>query len=437
MKIIELYAENIKRLSAVEIAPNGALVQITGKNGNGKTSVLDAIWWALSSAKHIQSVPIRKGQNSALIRLDLGELKVTRTFRKAKGDADAVTTSLVVENADGARFPSPQRVIDDLVGALSMDPLEFMRADPREQLKTLRAFVPDVDFAALEKANADDFAKRTELNRNAKALRAQAAGIAVPAGTPSERVDETALVEELEKAGEHNADIERRKANRDRAAESIRALEVKRDDLIARADDLRRQADALTAQAGEADDEATALRKKLADADPLPEPIDTADVRRRIAEARDANAAVAKREARADVEKRAAAIEAQSEELTAAMDARKVKAADAVAKASFPVEGLSIGDDGVMLNGLPLDQASDAEQLRTSIAIAMAMNPKLRVLRVRDGSLLDDDAIKLLAGMAEDRDFQVWLEKVDSSGKVGFVIEDGSVVARPAADAAE
>lgn len=48
MKIVQLTAENVKRLTAVSIAPDGNLVQITGRNGQGKTSVLDAIWWALA-----------------------------------------------------------------------------------------------------------------------------------------------------------------------------------------------------------------------------------------------------------------------------------------------------------------------------------------------------------------------------------------------------
>jgi hypothetical protein len=79
------------------------------------------------------------------------------------------------------------------------------------------------------------------------------------------------------------------------------------------------------------------------------------------------------------------------------------------------------------LNGHPFVQASDAEQLRASIAIAISMNPQIRVIRVRDGSLLDEDSIKLVAELAEANDCQVWLERVDSSGKIGFVLEDGHV----------
>lgn len=76
---------------------------------------------------------------------------------------------------------------------------------------------------------------------------------------------------------------------------------------------------------------------------------------------------------------------------------------------------------------MPFDQASSAEQLRTSVAIAMAANPKLRVIRVQDGSLLDEEAMRILAEMAQAADYQVWIERVGVSGGVAIVIEDGTV----------
>src|SRR5262245_40607787 len=141
MKITKLIAENVKKLSVVEITPDGNLVQITGKNGQGKSSVLDAIWWALAGQTNIQAAPIRKGENEARIVLDLGEIIVRRTFRqKTKKDDsgaevadDGYTTAIVVENAQGARFPSPQRMLDGLLGALSFDPLAFANMDAKAQ----------------------------------------------------------------------------------------------------------------------------------------------------------------------------------------------------------------------------------------------------------------------------------------------------------------
>jgi hypothetical protein len=106
------------------------------------------------------------------------------------------------------------------------------------------------------------------------------------------------------------------------------------------------------------------------------------------------------------------------------LDQRK---ADALASAPMPVPGLSLGDDGLTLNGIPLKQACASEQLRVSVAVAMALNPKLRVITIRDGSLLDSVSKALLQQTATEQGYQVWLEAVDESGNVGVVIEDGMV----------
>lgn len=76
MRIIKLTAENVKRLKVVDITPKGDVVEITGPNESGKTSVLDSIWWAIAGERVIQSEPIRQGEEEARIRLDLGDIIV-------------------------------------------------------------------------------------------------------------------------------------------------------------------------------------------------------------------------------------------------------------------------------------------------------------------------------------------------------------------------
>jgi hypothetical protein len=61
----------------------------------------------------------------------------------------------------------------------------------------------------------------------------------------------------------------------------------------------------------------------------------------------------------------------------------------------------------------------------------MSANPKLRVLRIKDGSLLDENGLKLITEMADKNDYQVWVETVNTSGNVGVYLEDGSVVSTP------
>jgi hypothetical protein len=96
----------------------------------------------------------------------------------------------------------------------------------------------------------------------------------------------------------------------------------------------------------------------------------------------------------------------------------------------MPVEGLSLGDDDVFLGGIPFKQLSQAVKIKTSAAIAMAAKPRIRILCVREGALLDDDNFKLLTAMAQEAGYQLWVEVVDNNAQIGFIIEDGR--ARPA-----
>lgn len=422
LKIVSLQAENVKKLVAVRIDPRGNLVQITGRNGAGKTSVLDSIWWALGGLSNVQSAPIRKGAEKARIRLDMGEVVVTRTFgRKEEG---GFSTSIVVENGEGAQFPSPQRMLDSFLGSLTFDPLAFARMKPKEQFDALKDFVPGVDFANIDGLNRADFAKRTEVNRLAKSKATEAAAIAIPESVPAIKVDESAITDELAAVGEHNAQLERRKERREQVDADAKA---KREQAEAR----RHEAFKLNEEAERLDEEAATLEKQLATAEPLPETKDAAEVRARLDEAKRTNALVDQAARRTALIAEAEAYEQQAKDITARMAARDEEKRQAIGAAKLPVDGLGFGEDHITLNGVPFDQASDAEQLRASVAIAMAANPRLRVIRVRDGSLLDEEGLRIVEEMAGEREFQVWIERVDSSGKVGFVLEDGHVRATP------
>ena len=144
MRIVRLQAENVKRLRAVEIAPDGNVVVIAGRNAQGKSSVLDAIWMALaggSGAKET-SRPISDGEERASVVLDMGDIVVTRRWTSSG-------TTLEVTSPDGARYPSPQSLLDGLLGRLSFDPLAFAQQDPKGQLATLLSVV-DLPFDPAE-----------------------------------------------------------------------------------------------------------------------------------------------------------------------------------------------------------------------------------------------------------------------------------------------
>jgi hypothetical protein len=413
MKIIELRADNFRRLKAVAIRPTGDVVQIAGANGQGKTSVLDSIWVALKGRAVAGPEPIRKSEERATIRLDLGELTVWRTFSRDK--SGELTTGLKVTMADGMEVrKSPQAVLDALMGDLSFDPLAFARADAKAQFDMLKRLVPDFDFDENASERKRLFDERTDVNRLAKRDRASAANIILPIGDKPTAPDVGGKVEELRRAGVHNAEVASRKAERDRLRQEANSKFDEAERLRARAMSLENEARAADA---------------TADAMVILERIDTGPLAAEIMRAEATNGIIVLFNQREALERSAHGHELKSANLTneiTALDEAKIKA---IAKAKLPVDRLTLEDDAVKLNGLPFSQASHAEKLVASTAIAMALNPKLRVIRCYEGSTLDSKSLGIIAAMAKSRDYQVFIETVDETGNVGILIEDGEVAA--------
>lgn len=397
MKIVHLRAENIKRLVAVEVTPEGHVVRVTGRNGQGKSSLLDAIWFALGGREALPSKPIRAGADKASVVLDLGDYRVERRFTET--DSYLYVTS----TKDGAKYPSPQKLLDGLIGAYTFDPLAFCRQDAKTQGATLRRLV-GLDTTALDVERRKLYDERTEANRAAKQLKAQIDAAPWHAEIGTELVDVSALSAELTQAHEHNR----------RVVEAART-----------ADQLADLVDRLREQLRDAEARLKAANKAVLDAG---EETDTESMARELAEVAETNRKVEQNRQRERLWAQHEAAEARAGELDRRIDAIDEQKADLLAAAAFPLDELSIGDDGeITYQGIPLAQASSAEQLRVSLAIAMALNPKLRVIRITDGSLLDSSSFAMIEALAKDQDYQVWVEVVDESGDVGIVIEDGRV----------
>lgn len=396
MKIVRLTAENVKRLKAVEITPDGNVQVITGRNAQGKTSVLDAIWLALGggAASRETTRPIRDGEDKASVTLDLGDLTVTRTWA---GDR----TALTVKNADGTKYGSPQGVLDALVGRLSFDPLEFTRLSAREQVAALLDLVElDVDLDALAADRAAAYEERAEVGRQGKAIGA----VVVDKSLPAEETSATEIIAKIRAAQEaHRADAE--------ARGSLAIAETKVSELRAEL----------------ANWEATvASRQAVVDESPDELP-DVGHWEARLATVEETNAAVRANNVAIDRAARKAELRVQYDMLTARIEQIDREKSSALAKATFPVQGLGFDDGGVTFQGVPFSQASAAEQIRVSLAMAMSLNPKLRVIRILDGSLLDADNLALIGEMAAAQDYQVWIERVGDASSIGVVIEDGAV----------
>lgn len=426
MKILRLTAENIKRLQVVEIAPDGSsVVCIAGENEAGKSSVLDAIEMALGGEKKLPAEPIRRGAKKAQVVADLGDFIVTRRFT-------ASGTTLTVTNREGAKYPSPQALLDGLVGRLTFDPLAFATMKADQQAATLRALAK-IDTSDLDEARKTAYDERTLVNRDATQTEAVLAKKPAYAGvgTEPEGLDGLlAQLGEIDQLARVAADAQQAVAL---STQKIASLEGQAATVAARVEQLRAELEAAERDA-EAADMAVAVERDahqaaLATRDAAVAAVpDRAALAGQIATIEARNRLVAANRERAALAEQLAERKAAADALTERIAAIDTEKAARLAAATFPLDGLGLDDHGVTWNGLPFSQASTAVRTRVSVAIGAALNPQLRVCLVRNGNDLDTKNLALLADAAKTLDMQLWLERINGAkGLPTVVIEDGTV----------
>lgn len=409
MKIIKLTAENIKKLVAVEITPEGSLVKISGKNGAGKTSILDSIWWALGGLSNVQDKPIRAGQKKARITIDLGDMVVERVFTPK-------SSTLTVTSKDGTKYKSPQSVLDGLIGRMSFDPLSFMHLDSKYQYETLKDISGIGDqLDELEcdyKANYD---KRADSNR---LLRAESSKLSLmtPYNEVIDEVSVDSILLELREATAFNFSLTADKG-------ILAALREDKDGIDSRISRLEEELADLNEQKADIITGGKALKAQLKGV----VPVDIKLIQDKLSLVESNNNEARESQAYCDTRDSVAALQVNSDSFTDKMEDISAAKFEAMSEVVLPVRNLSIDDEEVLYKGVPLKQASAAEQLKVSVAIAMASNPDLKVIRITDASLLDSSSVAVIEKMANKKDYQVWMECVDETGKVGVYIEDGIV----------
>lgn len=431
--IIRISADNFKNVKIIDFMPNRYVTTVSGGNGAGKTSALDIVFYGLLGRKTLSPALIRQGQKKGFIRIETTSHIITRHLDDKGG-------SLQIEvKATNTLVKAPDDWLEGIAGPLGFDPLKFKHMKPEEQFQELKRLVPmDADVDDLETRNETDAETITRRKAEAKRLEAARDHITVDKTLPSILNDVGDLLKQRRADAEHNDAIDKERRRRVQ-------IEDNQARLTGTIADKKRQMENLKAELAQLVAEGEATTKTMKDWKPLEELRDESSWDAKINEATRANSAIstnnANKEQRDRFEQDVDAIKVEVSQLEEQVRTRKITIANTLAKAKFPIPGLSFetiseGSGGrerknpkkiITYNGVPLSETSSAEQIRVSTAIGMASKPELPFLLIRDGSLLDDNGLAIIEKMAHENNYQILMEKVDTSGKVGIFMEDGTI----------
>lgn len=409
-KILHLKAENIQRIKVVEITPTGNLVVVGGSNGNGKTSLLDSIMFFLGGKKALSDMPVREGTAKGSVTMETEDFVGTKTiYPDGKQELE-----LRPKKELGM---TPQKFFDSIASKLTFDPLAFANMEKKDQVEVVKRLIP-FDFSGNETFRKTVYNERTFVNRERDAKIAE--NEATPFD-PSFPVDaEPFDLHELESISQQEV-----------AKVQLEAKVAEGKKLIVEAN---AEQELLRAQIEALDEKKAKITKWLTDNEPKLAEFGNLDELVTAAKAK--NALQHERNARIHANAMAKNIfvamqqhKAKSDELTKTIERLDREKISAIENAELPVKGLSFtDDDGVSYGGIPFSVLSGAERLKVSFAMAIALNPSLRIALIRDGSLLDDENLKLISEMAQQHDFQIWLERVGKGEECSVVLEDGCVL---------
>ena len=404
------------------IDAQGNHVNITGPNESGKTSTVDAIWLALGgkSARKLDQ-PIKDGEKNASVKLDLGKYVVERKWTEK-------ATTLVVKTGEGHTVSKPQAILDGLLSEYCLDPLAFLNLAPREQaLDVLRLAnigmpieeVKEIVGTAVNpnaiETNAIDYLggiekrfydQRTDINRTLATKRSAHSEAAAQLFTLGGATDEP-IVSASELTGAIEALREQ--------ADKRKAVVDKLDDATEDEAKAQKEVGRLKAAHLKAVEEYAKWNPVILtleeQRDAIPDPAAEIEAKKTdLGNLETKNEGIRERQQQATtaatLEADKIAAEAKHSNLDTIVE--KLRSLKTSLAASIDiVPGLTIGDDGLLFEGVPFSQASRSRRLRVALAIATAQNPELKLLRIDDGEHLDGKAKAEVSKYANEKGYQV------------------------------
>lgn len=407
LKINQLEIENVKRIKAVKVEPaaNGLTI-IGGNNNQGKTSVLDAIAWALGGEKYRPSQAVREGSviPPALHIVMNNGLVVDRKGKNS---------DLKVTDPSGKK--GGQQLLNEFISQLALDLPKFMEASNAEKARILLQVIGvGSQLAALEKEEAEQYSQRRAVGQIADQKEKYAKEQPYHPDAPMDLISASELIRRQQEILAKNGENQRKRALLHQLEQESQRVN---DELAALLDrQARVQADLDTA------------RKSAEDL----QDESTAELERSIAEIEETN-----RKVRANLDKEKAEEDAREyrrryEELTKGLEDMRKKKAALLESAGLPLPGLSVSDGELLYRGQKWDNMSGSDRLKVSTAIVRKLNPKCGFVLLDKLEQMDLDTLREFGQWLEAEGLQAIATRVSLGDECSIIIEDGYVAGQAA-----
>lgn len=412
MKISKLEIENVKRVKAVSLEPTqNGLTVIGGKNNQGKTSILDAIAWALGGDKYKPSSARHDGSGVPPflhVEMDNG-LIVER-----KGESSA----LKVIDSVGCR--GGQQLLNEFVETFALDLPRFMDQSSKEKANTLLHVIGVED--KLKKLDSDEstaFNRRRELGRIVTQKQKYAEGLPLYSDAPAEPISASELIARQQEILAKNSDNEKR---RNEYANMLK----RHDELYAKLSAIQTEFDDLTAK--------IALTKASVDG-LVDESVD--EIKSTLLNVEKINAKVRANGERKRADAEAAQYKKDYDALTSELESLRAEKMKLLDNADLPLPGLAVADGELTYNGVKWDCMSGSDQLKTATAIVRKLNPKCGFVLIDKLEQMDIDTLREFGQWLESEGLQAIATRVSTGDECAIIIEDGTSVAKETSASAE
>ena len=414
MKINKLEIENVKRVKAVSLKPTeNGLTIIGGNNGQGKTSVLDAIAWTLGGESYRPLQPERSGSMTPpTMKIVMNNSLIVE--RKGKNSTLKVT--------DHSGKKAGQQLLNSFVESFALNLPKFMDSSDKEKAMTLLNIIGVGDqLTVLDKQEKELYNERLYVGRTADQKKKYAAEQVYYPDAPEDLISASDLIRQQQEILLKNAENQRKRDQVQELAEAVKSA--------------HRTVEALAAQLEEAKKKHAQLIESYSIAQKTAAQLEdesTEQLEKNIMEIDEINRKVRANLDKSKAEEDAKQYEKQYIQLTADIEKVQTTKKQLLTTAELPLPELSVKDGELIYKDQKWDNMSGAERLIVATAIVRKLNPECGFVLLDKLEQLDLQTLTDFGNWLEKEGLQAIATRVSTGSECSIIIEDGAIVGQQA-----